>query len=309
MHANEMPAGRPDQRRDRWWALGPEPGRAGALRCHPGAFGGHRLRRQPGVPGRPAQPGHRPSHRLPAVHACWAGPSATSRSATLPTASTCFRPWLAQPQSACCSWSHAAGQQPAGRRHSQRRLRAQHDLVVAGHHRRGLHPARPGRGADSLSDPARTRGRATPSLALVFGLALAHHRTTLLLAPGVPVYLLWSDPGVLRRPRDLAMLALALPAAAAALPLSAPARPERSPRWTAPWSTPGRALASRVGQRLRLLLQRQPAGRRAAGQLPAAPAGQPDGPGRAGAGPAGLAALAPAAAGRGRCWPWSSPST
>jgi hypothetical protein len=58
----------------------------------------------------------------------------------------------------------------------------------------------------TLSD----RGTRTPWLALVFGLALAHHRTTLLLAPGVAVYLLWSDPGVLRRPRDLAMLALAL---------------------------------------------------------------------------------------------------
>lgn len=57
----------------------------------------------------------------------------------------------------------------------------------------------------TLSD----RGTRTPWLALVFGLALAHHRTTLLLAPGVAVYLLWSDPGVLRRPRDLARLALA----------------------------------------------------------------------------------------------------
>jgi hypothetical protein len=57
----------------------------------------------------------------------------------------------------------------------------------------------------TLSD----RGTRTPWLALVFGLALAHHRTTLLLAPGVVVYLLWSDPGLLRRPRDLAMLALA----------------------------------------------------------------------------------------------------
>lgn len=57
----------------------------------------------------------------------------------------------------------------------------------------------------TLSD----RGTRTPWLALVFGLALAHHRTTLLLAPGVAVYLLWTDPGVLRRPADLARLALA----------------------------------------------------------------------------------------------------
>ena len=53
------------------------------------------------------------------------------------------------------------------------------------------------------------QGTRAPWLALVFGLALAHHRTTLLLAPGVAVYLLWRDPGVLRRPRDLARLALA----------------------------------------------------------------------------------------------------
>ncbi len=57
----------------------------------------------------------------------------------------------------------------------------------------------------TLSD----QGTRTPWLALVFGLALAHHRTTLLLAPGVLVYLLWSDADVLRRPRDLARLALA----------------------------------------------------------------------------------------------------
>lgn len=57
----------------------------------------------------------------------------------------------------------------------------------------------------TLSD----RGTRTPWLALVFGLALAHHRTTLLLAPGVLVYLLWTDPGVLRRPRDLVKLGLA----------------------------------------------------------------------------------------------------
>ena len=53
-------------------------------------------------------------------------------------------------------------------------------------------------------------GTRTPWLALVFGLSLAHHRMTLLLAPGVLVYLLWNDPGVLRRPRDLLMLAGAL---------------------------------------------------------------------------------------------------
>ena len=52
-------------------------------------------------------------------------------------------------------------------------------------------------------------GTRKPWLALVIGLSLAHHRTTLLLLPGVLVYLLWNDPGVLRRPRQLAGLILA----------------------------------------------------------------------------------------------------
>ena len=45
------------------------------------------------------------------------------------------------------------------------------------------------------------------ALAFLFGIGLAHHRTTLLLAPAVAVYVLWTDPGLLRRPRDLALMA------------------------------------------------------------------------------------------------------
>lgn len=45
------------------------------------------------------------------------------------------------------------------------------------------------------------------ALAFLFGLALTHHRTTLLLAPAVAVYVIWTDPGLLRRPRDLALMA------------------------------------------------------------------------------------------------------
>lgn len=52
-------------------------------------------------------------------------------------------------------------------------------------------------------------GTRAPWLALVFGLSLAHHRMTLLLIPGVVVYLLWNDPGVLRQPRRLSKLGLA----------------------------------------------------------------------------------------------------
>lgn len=43
-------------------------------------------------------------------------------------------------------------------------------------------------------------------LALVFGLALTHHRTALLLAPGLAVFVLWTDPGLLRRPRQALLL-------------------------------------------------------------------------------------------------------
>lgn len=53
-----------------------------------------------------------------------------------------------------------------------------------------------------------------PWLALAFGLALTHHRTTLLLAPALAVALVGSDPAVLRRPARLVGLLLA-----AALPL------------------------------------------------------------------------------------------
>lgn len=49
-----------------------------------------------------------------------------------------------------------------------------------------------------------------PWLALAFGLALTHHRMTLLLAPGLAVYLLWSDPGLPRRPRQMMSLLVAL---------------------------------------------------------------------------------------------------
>lgn len=45
------------------------------------------------------------------------------------------------------------------------------------------------------------------ALAFLFGLALTHHRTTLLLAPAVAVYVIWTDPGLLRRPLDLALMA------------------------------------------------------------------------------------------------------
>lgn len=49
-------------------------------------------------------------------------------------------------------------------------------------------------------------GTRQPWLAFVFGLSLAHHRMTLLLAPAVLVYLLWTDPGILRRPRQILVL-------------------------------------------------------------------------------------------------------
>ena len=47
-------------------------------------------------------------------------------------------------------------------------------------------------------------------LFLLFGLGLAHHRTTVLLIPGVAVYLLWSVPGIWRPRRVWFLWALAL---------------------------------------------------------------------------------------------------
>ena len=46
--------------------------------------------------------------------------------------------------------------------------------------------------------------------AVVFGLAVGNHSLTLLLAPGIAVYILAVDPGVLRRPRLIAACAAAL---------------------------------------------------------------------------------------------------
>ena len=47
----------------------------------------------------------------------------------------------------------------------------------------------------------------------LFGLGLAHHRTTLWLAPPIAILVLLDDPGILRRPRDIAkyLFWLALP--------------------------------------------------------------------------------------------------
>ncbi len=39
---------------------------------------------------------------------------------------------------------------------------------------------------------------------LLFGLSLAHHRTTLFLAPAILLFVLQTDAGILRRPRELA---------------------------------------------------------------------------------------------------------
>ncbi len=54
--------------------------------------------------------------------------------------------------------------------------------------------------ADRRDQPGQDRSMTW--LFLLFGLGMAHHRTTLLLAPGVAVYLLWQIPG-LWRPRSV----------------------------------------------------------------------------------------------------------
>lgn len=70
------------------------------------------------------------------------------------------------------------------------------------------HPIPNERGDSTLQAPPNTlRPRRLAALAFLFGLALSHHRMTLLLAPAVAVTVLWTDPGLLRRPRDLALMA------------------------------------------------------------------------------------------------------
>ena len=131
----------------------PGPGRTGAVRGHARAVRGHGLRRQPGVPGRPAEPGHRPSHRLSAVHNFGLGiQPPPSPGPGLPRQSV-FGPGRRSHGRRVVPGRTPVGQQPAGRSHSQHGLCAQHHLVVAGYHRRGLHPQRPLRRPHSLSHP------------------------------------------------------------------------------------------------------------------------------------------------------------
>lgn len=47
-------------------------------------------------------------------------------------------------------------------------------------------------------------------LGLAVGVGLAHHRMTLLILPGLALFLLWADPGLLRRPRHWRMPLIAL---------------------------------------------------------------------------------------------------
>ncbi len=48
------------------------------------------------------------------------------------------------------------------------------------------------------------------AVALAFGFSLTHHRLTLLLAPALAVFVLWTDPGLLRQPRRWPKLLTAL---------------------------------------------------------------------------------------------------
>lgn len=56
----------------------------------------------------------------------------------------------------------------------------------------------------------RERDRYLIFAGLAIGLGLAHHRLTLLLLPAAAVFILWGDPGLLRRPRAWLKPALAL---------------------------------------------------------------------------------------------------
>ncbi len=71
---------------------------------------------------------------------------------------------------------------------------------------------------------ARPGDRWLLAAAVVFGVGLANHTLTLLLAPGIGLYVLATAPGILRRPRFVVGLGLALLATAALLYLELPLR-------------------------------------------------------------------------------------
>ncbi len=56
-------------------------------------------------------------------------------------------------------------------------------------------------------EPAERRARWLYWLAFVFGLSLTHHRTMLLLAPGLLMWVLLTEPGLLRQPKRLLIVA------------------------------------------------------------------------------------------------------
>lgn len=63
--------------------------------------------------------------------------------------------------------------------------------------------------AFGITDPERHLSPAGPYpylrwLGFVYGLSLTHHRTVLMLAPALAVYVLWRDPHLLKRPREWA---------------------------------------------------------------------------------------------------------
>ena len=104
-----------------------------------------------------------------------------------------------------------AGHGDARRRHGDSQRKAQ----GGGDRERGRQgEGETGRGEDRLwanrilSSPIRRIGRHL--VFFVCGLALTHHRTTLLLAPGVAVYLLWSVPNIWQPQRRWVGWSLAL---------------------------------------------------------------------------------------------------
>ncbi|HIQ04414.1 MAG TPA: DUF2723 domain-containing protein, partial [Anaerolineae bacterium] len=75
--------------------------------------------------------------------------------------------------------------------------------------------------------------------ALVFGLGLAHHRTTLLWLPAIVVYVLWVEPGLIHQPRRWGTLAVAIALPLLLylyLPLRAPTAPFINGGYTNSWA-------------------------------------------------------------------------
>ena len=221
--------------------LRPRPRRAAA---RPGLLGHRR------VPGRRPGPRHRPSHRLSQPTCSWAG---SRRSCSRPVrrgrppdepvvAPSCSRRPRA---SRSCLVQQLTGSAPSAPRGGPRFSRSRRS--PGGSARtptRTRSTSRSSRRCWSCSSGWERRGAARAiapgadrwlvAAAALYGVALGNHTLTLLLAPGIALFVLAVEPRILRRPRLVARCAVAL-ARHDGRPVPRAADPRR--RWARPSST------------------------------------------------------------------------